>query len=424
VLHIAKRSTVTLGVSGALAVVLLTAGCGGGDDGGADAGGTASGSTSASGSGSAAGPLGTPNPATGSPIVIGTTNAGKTTAIDTSNQQVSAESAAKYANDYLGGINGHKIVVKRCDHQNTPSIEADCANQFIQAGAAAVAEGAGDDVTIKTLSDAGTPLVMSVGASAVALSAPDVFSVGNPLFVYGGPAAYAKTQGVKKAALLVIDVPGASGPAKVLGPKFFKAAGIDLQVITIAPGTADMAPQVATADAAGATFYYVLGDITFDTSAIKAIKAGAPTAKISAYGTGISADGSKSIPGGYEGVTALLSNNLDPTTEEFKLYSAVLAKYGGVVEGQGASGYTAMMGLIRALNAGKAAGTTPADALAAIKAAPAVPVPLTQGATFQCTGTVIASSPNICSTAGTIAAGTAAGGLEDYKLLDDTSIYN
>ncbi len=330
--------------------------------------------------------------------------------------------AVAYANDYLGGINGHVIQVKQCSTQDTPAGSTACANQMIQAHVSAAIQASGDDTTIKALNKAGILDFMNVGASPVALGTPTAYSMANPLAVYGSPAAYAQQIGAKNAALLVIDVPGASGPASTLGPLFFKNAGVGLKVVIIPEGTADMTPQVQTTLSASPKLYYVLGDPTFCTSAIKAIKTLAPTAQISMYYTCISPNPT-GIPGGYAGIKTVATQVLQPGDAENQLFQAIQAKYNGSTAAIATSGYAPMLGLIRALNAAKLTDTSAAGVLAALKAAPAVPLPLGGGAMFQCTGKAVSLSPFICSAAGTIADTAANGTLSNFKAIGSAAIY-
>jgi branched-chain amino acid transport system substrate-binding protein len=428
-----KRRYLYAALSAAVTVPLVLAGCsssGGGGKSSAAAAGTTP--AAASGGASSAAPvssapagdavLGTPNKATGSPITIGISNPGKTGAVDTTDENTAAKAAVAYANDYLGGINGHVIKVKECSTQDTAAGSSDCANQMIQANVAATTQASGDDVTIKAMAKGGILDFMNVGATPVALGTPDAYSMANPLAAYGVPAAYAKQIGAKNAALLVIDVPGASGPAKQLGPLFFGNAGVKLDVVTIAQGTADMTPQVQATLSKKPDLYYILGDATFTTSAIKAIKTLAPNAKISMYYTGISPKPTN-IPGGYAGVATVATQVLDPSSAEYKLYAAIQAKYNGATSAIATSGYAPMLGLIRALNAAKLTDTSAKGVLAALAAAPAVPLPLGGGATFQCNGKAVSISPFICSAAGAIADTAADGKLSNFKPLGDASIY-
>src|SRR6266851_1335676 len=178
------------------------------------------------------------------------------------------------------------------------------------------------------MSKAGILEFMNVGASPVALGTPGAYSMANPLAVYGVPAAYAQRIGAKNAALLVIAIPGASGPASTLGPLFFKNAGVNLKVVVIPPGTADMTPQVQTTLSASPKLFYILGDPTFCTSAIKAVKTLAPTAQMAMYYTCISQNAT-GIPGGYGGIKTVTSNVLQSGDKEYQLYQAIQAKYNG-----------------------------------------------------------------------------------------------
>ncbi len=381
-------------------------------------------SPAATGSGSAAASaaLGTPDKATGSPITIAILNPGQTAAVDTTPANTSAVAAVAYANAYLGGINGHVIKVLQCSTLDTAAGQTSCANQMIQAHVSAAVQASGDDVTIKALDKAGILDFMNVGASPVALGTPAAFSMANPLAVYGVPAAYAQQIGAKNAALLVIDVPGASGPASTLGPLFFKNAGVGLKVVIIPEGTADMTPQVQATLSTSPKLYYVLGDPTFCTSAIKAIKTLAASAQISMYYTCISPNPT-GIPGGYAGIKTVTSNDLTPGDKEYELYQAIQAKYNGSTAPIASSGYAPMLGLIRALNAAKLTTTSAAGVLAALKAAPAVPLPLGGGATFQCNGKAVSLSPQICSPVGTIADTAADGSLSNFKSIGTAAIY-
>jgi branched-chain amino acid transport system substrate-binding protein len=422
VLRSTRKSSVAVSLMSAFALTGLLAACGGGDDSGSAAGTTTS-SSATSSSAASDSALGAPNKASGTPIVIGIANPGKTTSIDTTNETVAAEAAFKYANDYLGGINGHPIQIFNCDTTDTAAKQIDCANQFIQKKVAAVIQASADDNTVRTVSAAGIPVFVGVGSSTTTLTSANTFSMGNPLFVFGAPANYAKINKITKSALIVIDVPGASGPASQLGPLFFGNAGSSLKVVTVAPGTADMSPQIQTAAESDAALYYVIGDPPFCISAFKAIRAIAPKATISAYLTCIGTDKGTALAGGYAGIKTVTTQVLDAKDPEFQLFSAVMKKYGGEVSTQPAFGYAPALGLVRALSAAKITDLTSAGALAAIKSAPAVPLPLGAGATFKCDGTAVALSKNICASAGSIADTAADGTLSNYQVLSDDAIY-
>jgi len=405
------------------ALALTVAACGSSNSDNA-AGGGASGGTSSSDAA-----LGTPKAATGSPITIGMISDGKSSALDDTDEYKGAQAAAAYANAYLGGINGHKIVVKVCQARQDPAAATDCANQMVTSHAAAVVEGtlAEIDQTVKVLSSAKIPLVAGSASTQSALTAPYVFSLFNGLSYFGVPAAEGKQLGATKADMVVIAVPGAEGPARQVGTTLYKNAGIDLTVTAVPPGTADMTPQITTASASKPGLYHVFGNDSFCTPAIQAIKTVDPNAKIIAISQCLSQAGAQTIPGGYAGVQVVTTSDLDPANPETKLFDAVVSKYGdgGKPTILGAQGYSPMLGLINALNAAKITDTSAAGVAAALKSAPATTYPLAAGAKFQCDGKQMPISPNECSSNGILATAKADGTLTDYKLIpSDPTLYS
>ena len=404
------------------ALSLTVAGCGSSGTGT----GTGSGSRAASGDEAA---LGTPNPATGSPITIGVISDGKSAQIDDTDEYKGAEAAAAYANAYLGGISGHKIVVKLCQSLTDPATSTDCANQMVTAKVSAVVEGtlAAVDQTVSVLSAAKIPLAMNSASTQLAMTSPHVYSLSNGLALFGAAAAQAKKLGVKKADLVVIGVPAAVGPARDVGAALFKKEGIDLTITALPPGTADMTPQISSAAAGHPELYHVFGSPSFCTPALQAIKTVDPKAKVMAISQCLSDAGASTIPGGYAGIQVLSASDLDPENPETKLFDAVMARYGdgGQASIHGAQGYSPMLGFIRALNAAKVSGTTPAAIDAAIKSAPPTLYPLGAGGAFQCNGKQMAIAPNVCSSTGIMATAKADGTLSDYQLIpSDPELYS
>src|ERR1700728_3337538 len=108
---------------------LLAAGCGSSGSSGSSSASSAPATASAPGSTSSAS-LGTPHPATGSPVVFGLLNllSGPVTFPEVSEGE---QAAAQYVNTYLGGINGHPIKIDVCATDGTPATSARCANQLL-----------------------------------------------------------------------------------------------------------------------------------------------------------------------------------------------------------------------------------------------------------------------------------------------------
>ncbi|MCW2621388.1 MAG: branched-chain amino acid transporter substrate-binding protein, partial [Frankiales bacterium] len=226
---------------GLLAVTALAA-CGGDDD--KDSSGPTSGTSSATTS-----LLGPEKKATGTPVKVGFVYEGTTAAIDTSNQAKAADAVVKYANQYLGGLGGRPVELVKCETKGNPATAADCGNQFVQAGVIAVSAGSlgQTEPVIKAINAAGISLIDNLNASPGVVSSTLNLSILNPLNSIGGPAVYAKKNNLKSAAYIVIDVPAAVDPVKSLGTIMFANAGAVANVVPVAPGTADMTPQIQAA---------------------------------------------------------------------------------------------------------------------------------------------------------------------------------
>ncbi len=372
--------------------------------------------------------LGASNKATGTPITIGVISEGKSAAIDATDEIKGIRAAADYANEYLGGIAGHPIALKVCEAQANPAKTTDCANQMVQANVSAVVEGllGGADQTVAVLSQAKIPLFMLGGSTPATLTTPGVFSMGNAMAYFGSAAVEAKKKGIQRAALVVIGVPGAEGPARQMGGLVFGQSGIELEVVPIPPGVADMTPQISAADTKKPGLYYAFGDETFCTSALKAIKTVNPKAALMIIDRCIAPGSARSIPGGYAGTTVVTGTDLTEDAPDGRLFAAVLDKYGdGAKYGAtAASGYAPMLGLVRALNAAAITETTPAAVLVGLQSAPPVDHPLSAGAKMQCNGKQIPIAPAVCNPDGLIAEATEDGTLTNFQRIPyDPALY-
>ncbi|MEV0766798.1 ABC transporter substrate-binding protein [Nocardia salmonicida] len=415
-MHLRRRGWRLTATSALLSGVLVAAatGCGSNDE------------TAPSVSSASEATLGTPNKATGDPITIGFISEGKAAAIDNTDEIKAAEAAAAYANNYLGGLGGRPVQIKACETLAQPAKAKDCANQMVAANVAAVVEGVSGEVdqTIEVLAPAKIPIIMHTASTQTALVTPGVFMMFNGLSYFGAPASAAKAAGATKTAMVVIGVPAAEGPARQVGALLYGNSGVKVNVVAVPPGTADMTPQITAADAGDR--FHVMGNDTFCTSALKAIKTVEPDAKITIIDRCISLGSGKAIPGGYQGLDVVASTDLATDTPDGKLFTAVLDKFGdGAKFGATAAfGYAPMLGAINALNAAKLAEFTPAAITAALQSAAPTQYPLSGGIMFQCNGKQIAMSPNVCSADGIMATASADGTLSDYRRIPaDPSLY-
>jgi branched-chain amino acid transport system substrate-binding protein len=372
--------------------------------------------------------LGTPNKATGTPVTVGFLSEGKSATIDLSDEIRSAKAAAAYANEYLGGIGGHPVTVKDCSSLQTPAASTDCANQMVQAGVSVVVAGLLSEVdrVIDVLAPAGIPLITHNSTTQKALSTPGVFSLFNGASYFGAVATTAKTEGYKDVASIVLAVPAAEGGTRQLGGLVFGNADVGFDVTAVPPGTADMTPQISAAANEDPGAYLVIGNDTFCTSAIKAIKTTSPDVPVTAIDRCITVGAGKSIPNGYEGIQVATTLDLNKSSEEVKTFEAVLAKYGDGAKFGATSGvgYAPMLGTIASLNAAGVTDVNPQTVLSGLKSAPPVDYPLTGGIQIQCNGKQLTLSPNICSVDGIVAKADKDGNLSDYqRIVVDPKLY-
>jgi branched-chain amino acid transport system substrate-binding protein len=376
-------------------------------------------------------PLGTPKAASGDPIVIGTINEGGSDALGAQSALTLSgiQIAAKYANDYLGGIGGHPIQIESCGNKATPAGATDCANQMVEKKISAYIQPySGEEAAIvPIITKAGIPMMITSGADASALTTPGVFNAtGGIAAALGADAIQAKAKGIKKMAFMVIDVPAATQGVGGLGGIAFKKEGVGFDVVPVAVGTPDMSPQIQSAIAGGADALGVVGDVTFCTSFFQAYKTLALT--VPKYIISVCIDPSVIAAAG----DVLDGSNVGVTIADgpdTAIYAASTKKYGdGIINPNPnvsagvAAGWGSMMNLVNAM-AGYTGATDPASILAQIKAAKNVPLPLSGGLTFTCDGTAIPIIPDICSAGIQMAAVDSKGGLGGYNKVDAAEAY-
>ncbi|HZP29109.1 MAG TPA: ABC transporter substrate-binding protein [Acidimicrobiia bacterium] len=349
-------------------------------------------------------PLGTKKKATGSVVTLGLVSDGKSDAIDNTPEIKGAQAAVKYANDYLGGLAGHKIALNVCETKQTPAGATDCATNMVQAKVPIVITPvSGQSGTIYTgVKAAGIPFLQygSIDQTVLAGPAESVYVLTNGIgSALAGPAGVARDAGVKKVGILVTDVPAASGPVKAAAPLFYKNANVTPDVIVVPPGEADMTPQVQAGVSNGDGAFAMVGNAAFCTSAVKAIRTVGFKGPVIAIPQCVDSSSASATNGGYKGVKVLTATNTDPKNKEYQQYLAVMKKYakgvetGGVAQG----GFISIIALVKALPnlTGDVTAQTIEQGMASM---PATPLPLGGGVTFQCNGQQVSIAKSICST--------------------------
>jgi branched-chain amino acid transport system substrate-binding protein len=407
-----RRSAALLIAAGALLATACSSDDAGGDDAVATTaadGGTDSTATTVADGGEAtttttvdaSAALGEENPAAGDPVTIGYVFDGTTDTIDNAAELEAAEAAAQYVNEYLGGIGGRPIELSSCSTDQTPTGATNCANQFISDGVAAVLNGvSGQGGSVyPAVAEAGIPVFVAGTLDQPSLGAEHVYVMTNGIITaLAGPAQVAADDGITTAAIIVIDVPAASGPISQAAPIFYGNAGVTADIVAIPPDAPDLTPQVqAEVTANNPGQFAIVGDPPFCAKAINAIESVGFTGNIVVIPQCI--EQSTVDSANVDGLILLTATTTDPDSEEFALYNAVLDTYapdtdrGGVAPG----GYQAVVGFARAV-AGLTGDVTAATIDAAILAMPATPMPLADGITFQCDRQQVSIAAGLCST--------------------------
>jgi branched-chain amino acid transport system substrate-binding protein len=353
--------------------------------------------------------LGTPKAATGQPIKIGYIGAGKAEAIDNSNEMVIANATAKYVNDYLAGLGGRPMQLITCEDRATVAGATDCANKLLADGAAAVvsSQQANPAAVMKVLAPAKVPYIPWIGADPSVLLTAGAYVITNPLTGLAGPIKVARDDGVKKVAIVSVDVPAAKQLPTFAKPLFEKA-GLELTTTFVPLGAPDLTPQMQAALSSGAQEFYLAGDISLCTNTLKALKTLGYTGKVVSNQNCL-LDPSASTIGGFNGLIFDNVYSIDPKEPDMQLLQAITAKYASGTPVSGANtgnvlgGFAGVIAFARAMAALRATNANPAGIAAALKSMSPQPVPLLSGQTFQCDGKASKLLTSVCSKGASLA---------------------
>jgi branched-chain amino acid transport system substrate-binding protein len=350
--------------------------------------------------------LGPEETASGDPVRVGMVSDGATPAFDNRDELRAAQAVAEYWTTHRDGIGGRPVEVVTCETGADPAGATDCANRFVEEDVVAVAlsQSAVAESVWEPLHAAGVPtLWFQATGQGILLDTESSFVIVNPLTtLFGLPISVAESQGADKIAFVLIDVPQARQAVEALGPTILGNAGIDYDVIPIAPGTADMTPQMQELADSGAGVVHITGNDAFCIAAFNGLTAVGYDGAITALNQCITDATRQAVPGDVlEGTSITASIALgaedDPT---YQMYRAVLDAFGeGVQDVENATamgGYVAMASLLTSLD-GISGDITPESVVGTIKAMPEQDLPGGGGLTFRCGGSAIAMMPAVCS---------------------------
>jgi branched-chain amino acid transport system substrate-binding protein len=417
------RGTRRAWVTAALATALLAAtGCGGDDS---------PDSSSSLDNDQRADLLGPEDPATGEPVPIGIITDGATPGFDTSDEPRAAQATVDFWNERRGGIGGRPIELVTCETGGDPAGATDCGNQMVEENVVAVVFGnsAVGDSAWEPLHEAGIPtMYFQTTGDALTRDPESTFTLVNPLpAVFGLPISVAESEDADKVAFVVIDVPVAVEAFETNGQEILENAGLDHDVVRVAPGTADMTPQMQEIVDGGAEVVQVMGNDTFCIAAYQGLAAAGYEGAITSVSQCITNATREALPGGeLEGISIISSYAIGATDDPtYQLYQAVIEAYGRDIEEVAniypMGAYTVTAALATALE-GIAGDITPQTVAQTIKAMPETELPGGGGATFRCGGSALPSLPAVCTNQWLRTTLDADGQPSDYEVEDSSDI--
>ncbi|OHV30097.1 MULTISPECIES: ABC transporter substrate-binding protein [Pseudofrankia] len=410
------------GVAVLAASLAFLAACGGGSDGTGGSAPTASAPTAQ------ADILGPVARATGAPVKIGVITDGASAVADHTNDNKVAEATAKYLNEHESGMGGRPIEITVCETLGDLSKATDCGNQLVEKGVSAVLIGVSGVVESawKPLSDARIPVMLYGSSDPGLLTSPTTFSLGNPTFpVIDLPIQVAKDQGNKKVASIVIDVPAALHSAQDVAPPLFEKAGIGYELVRVAPGTADMTPQMQQIADDGSDQVFIIGNDSFCISAMNGLKAVGFTGTITAISQCITDATRKAVPAStLKGVVVSATVPIGPDSPSMRLYTKVAETYGDGIDLSAQDGMImfSLVASFQVATQGISGDITPAAITSTIKAMKETALPAGAGLKFRCNGKAIPDQPAVCVLGGLTTALDDKGQPTQYKVLGNTPI--
>lgn len=376
--------------------------------------------------------LGKPDPAKGTPVIVGMISDGGSGTVGTAPLvEQGAKMTVAWANAYKGGLAGHPIQLFICENLSTPAGGQDCANQMVQKHVVVVTEpftGQGP-TEVPTIVKAHIPYMTLSGSTTEETTTKGAYSLTGGLpGVLAADAAVAKAKGYKKFAMLTVNVPEAIQPAETLGVTAFKNAKVGFKVIPVNLGTADITPQLESAVQWGAQAIGMTGDLTLCTSFFQAYQTLGLT--LPRYVLSTCVDPSI-INSSLDKVMAgsIISSPGVTSSPDYATYAAITKKYAPSVnpspnvstnQSDGASAIWALINVMQ----GYSGPVTAAGINRQIRTAKNVILPLSDGATFTCNGKIIPSLQSVCSVVTQIGTLQANGIAKDIRNINASALFS
>jgi branched-chain amino acid transport system substrate-binding protein len=351
--------------------------------------------------------LGPIDAASGDPITIGFIGDGQSAAGDNEVEFRLAEATVAFLNERRAGIGGRPIELVECRTQNDPARGADCGNQMVEEGAVLVVVGATGvyQNLWEPLHAAGIPTFFyAVSGEQILADTETTFALATPSISNAAfPIGVATAADVDKVTVIAIDAPpayeGYEGP---LGEEFDRA-GIDVEVVRVPIGTADMTPQLAPVIAGDPGLFHLVGNDTFCIAALQAMEALGYEGPVTWISFCLSDATRQAFPNGeLEGVNVVLTS---PTgdSDASALFREVVEQYGSGdidISQVGAVNIFITFSAVDVATSGLEGEATPASLIAAMRSMEQTELPGGGGLQFQCDGQQIESEPVSCTADG------------------------
>lgn len=392
---------------GTVAVVAATglsaAGCGSSSSSETTAAsGSSGGATSATSTSASTGSFsfGTPKKATGSPYVFGMIN-DETGSVTFPEARQGAIAAMEYVNNYLGGINGHPIVIDNCEGDGTPATAGRCATELVAKHPLAIlgAADVGAPASIPIYEHANLAYLGGVPFTPVPFTAPNSIqfwslSIGDN----AAAAVFAGTQlKVKSVAIMYFSNAQGESILPQIVPTFEAAGVTSVKKVPLSPTSPDPSPQAALIESSGADLAYI--DVPNGCgNVLKSLKSVGYTGKL----MGIDPCGAPPVisaaSGGAEGMYIASPFVLQSgSSQQSQLFEAAMKKWaaaGTLVDSISTAGFATVMNVQAALS--KISGTpTTKSILAAFKTGSNHPNFLSHP--YTCNGQQMTGAPAICN---------------------------
>lgn len=368
--------------------------------------------------------LGPAAPAQGQPVRIGLVTDGKSAITDTSVEPAAADATVAYLNEHKAGIAGRPIELVKCETLADPARGTDCGNRMIEENVVAVLLGnsAVSESVWEPLHAAGVPVMIFAASGADLLAdTQSTFVLTDANFgVVTLPLRLAEQSGATKVSSVVINVPAALNLVQNVAPPLYEAAGIDFELVAIAPGTADMTPEMQAVVDGGADLVFMIGNDAFCISAMNGLHAVGYEGEISAISQCLTDATREAVPENVlEGTVVSASAPVGLDNSSTRIYSAVAATYGDDIDTSQTLGIS-MFTTVSAFQTGTESivgEVTSESIIAALKAMPELDLPGVEGLRFRCNGNAVPDSPATCVRGGLVTTLDAHGQPAEYEAL-------